>query len=271
MQHITLDDKAGFVNLTQLSGITSTDSLIVTNNCPQAIYLQHSVLPPTEGVIGYPLFPGKSANMGLAGYDVWALGDGDILVQELLPAITDYSGVDLPHDLYTSDREHFRRLRVDPGQTGFFEGREFRTFKEFSIPTATPYIIKFVSPIDFILWQQHLFVDSESVKLSIIIGGTEGGTFSDVLPLIGKNRMSTRKTPFYEPVVSITGGGTLTGGTVVEVVRVLTAGAGGQRTTVGASQSDERGLPAGTYYVKLENYTSGTSTGTYSIVWEERP
>ena len=39
-----------------------------------------------------------------------------------------------PSDLLTSEREKYRRVRVDVGQTGFFDGREFRTFKEISIP-----------------------------------------------------------------------------------------------------------------------------------------
>ena len=35
--------------------------------------------------------------------------------------------------------------------------------------------------------------------------------------------------------------------------------------------SDERGLPAGTYYIRLAALGNGATTGVYSLYWEERP
>jgi len=121
------------------------------------------------------------------------------------------------------------------------------------------------------LFQQSIVLDDGAIKMTATVGGTPGGTFAESLPIIGKNQMAKRPLPYYVPVTTITAGGTVTGGTVVEIVRVMAAGATAQRQTVGGSQSDERGLAAGEYIVKLENIGSGIATGVYSLVWEERP
>ena len=176
-----------------------------------------------------------------------------------------------PSDLLTSEKEGMRRVRVDVAQTGFFEGREFRTFYEFSIPSGQSVVGRFSSPIDFILFQQILQVDAGAIKLTAITGGTPGGTYNNPLPVIGKNRMSKRPQPYYVPVSTVTTGGTITGGTIVEVVRVVSSGSTAQRATVGGQFADERGLPAGDYYIKLENISNTTAEGVYQIYWEERP
>lgn len=152
--------------------------------------------------------------------------------------------------LVTGGADGFRRLRVDPAQTGFFEGREFRTFYEFNIPSGQSVIIKFSSAVDFILFKQSLEVDGGAIRLSAITGATESTAFASPLPVIGKNRMPTRRkyptgSGFYETQIAINTGGTITGGTIVEVARVVSSNATAQQQTVGGQQSDERGLPAG--------------------------
>lgn len=179
-----------------------------------------------------------------------------------------------PNDLLTSSKEGFRRLRVDPAQTGFFEGREFRTFYEFAIPSGQSVTLKFSSPVDFILFQQRLTVDAGGIRLTAITGATEATAFATPLPVIGKNRMAARRQHpggYYAAQATVSNGGTITGGAIVESVRVVTSGATAQQATVGGQTSDERGLPAGSYYLKLENLSNGTATGVYSLFWEERP
>lgn len=266
MLNITLDNQDSFINLTTLSQISTAVSTIITNNSSFAMYVTHDIL--TEG---FPVYTGQSVQIAANFGDVFIKGDGNIVVQELYSSVQPYTVVDLPHDIYTSTLEKYRRLRVDVAQTGFFEGREFRTFKEFSIATGASYVVKFVCPIDFILFQQSIVIDDGAIKMTATVGGTPGGVFSDTLPIIGKNQMVKRPLPYYTPVTTITAGGTVTGGTVVEIIRVMAAGATAQRQTVGGSQSDERGLAAGTYIIELANVGTGTATGVYSIVWEERP
>lgn len=179
-----------------------------------------------------------------------------------------------PSDLLTSSAESFRRVRVDQAQTGFFEGREFRTFYEFSIASGASVTLKFSCQVDFILFAQSLAVDAGSIRLSAITGATESTPFNTARPVIGKNRMASRRQyhgGYYASQAAIASGGAITGGTVVEVVRVVAAGATAQQSTVGGQTADERGLPSGSYYLRLENISNGTATGVYSLFWEERP
>lgn len=159
------------------------------------------------------------------------------------------------------------RLRVDTGQTGFFERREFRISQELSIETATPLVIKFSSPINFILWEQVVSCDAHMIKFEAVVGGAEGGTFTPI-PIWGKNRMTEQ--PEYAGQITVSSGGTVTGGSVAEVLRIKSANATAQQSSVGLTVSSERGLPAGDYYLRL-SAEGGTATGTFSLVWEERP
>lgn len=178
--------------------------------------------------------------------------------------------VSLGSELETSETNP--RIRVDVGQTGFFEGREFRSFLEFNIAAGATQVIKFVSPIDFILSQQTLSLESGAIRGSIVaVGGTVGGTFNVALPTIGKNRMVDRPLPYYVPQITLSTGGTHTGGTEVEVILLSTANATAQQSTVGAIAASERGLPAGTYYIRLTNTGAGAAKGVYTAAWEERP
>ena len=79
-----------------------------------------------------------------------------------------------PDDLLTGTKEGFRRIRVDQAQTGFFEGREFRTFAELDIPSGQSLVLRFTSLVDFILFAQNLSVDQGAIRLSAITGGTSG-------------------------------------------------------------------------------------------------
>jgi hypothetical protein len=51
-------------------------------------------------------------------------------------------------------------LRVDIGQTAFFEGREFRTFRDLSLAAGTTYTAKVIVPVDTILFNVSLTVDN---------------------------------------------------------------------------------------------------------------
>jgi len=204
---------------------------------------------------------------------LWIKGStGPIYLETLVSSRSGtFDRVDLSPDLYTSDTEGFRRLRVDSGQTGFFEGREFRTFYELDVATGTSVYIRFVSPIDFILSEQILTLDSGSIKFTALTGATPSGAYSVPLPVIGKNRMLSRKSPFYAPQITLSTGGAATGGVIVELFRVIAANATAQKQTVLGANSTERGLPAGTYYLRLENIGNNAATGVYTLIWEERP
>lgn len=179
--------------------------------------------------------------------------------------------VELAKVLTTNKGGPNQRIRVDPGQTGFFTGQMFRTYIEYTIPSATSISLRFTSPIDFILWHQSLDCDQGGVRLEVFTGSTPSGTWT-ALPSIGVNRMSERPTPLYTNQCTVETGGTFTGGTAVDLLRVRAASQNVSATNVGVAQDTERGLPAGTYYIRLSALTgvNGDSLGIYRIAWEER-
>lgn len=177
---------------------------------------------------------------------------------------------------YTSSpRSGYERVRVDSAQTSFFEGREFRTFKELNIAPGATLVVKAVVPVDIILNHLEVYIDSGQIRVGTYVTGTEGGSFSEVLPIFGANRMASRRTGYagvggyYDPQVVLTAGGTHTGGVELDVLRLNTA-AGGQSVGVGSSPFDERGVSAASYYFRLLNLGAGAITGTFKARWEER-
>lgn len=167
------------------------------------------------------------------------------------------------------------RVRVDTSRTGFWAGHEFRISYPLSIPAATPTVLKFVSPVNFIIQLQNVSSDTEGVIFEAYrdTQGTEGGTFGTAVNVYSNNFQST--TPEYSTQISISTGGTFTpdGGQVsVETIRLKVNNATAQQSTVAAESIGERGLAAGTYYLKFTNLSgSGTALGVYNLVWEERP
>ena len=176
----------------------------------------------------------------------------------------------------------FDRVRVDVGQTGFFEGREFRSYFEFSDEQSTELAVagtrrfKFSCPVDFILQSQIVEVDKGGVRLQVFTGSTDGGGWSSI-PVIAKNRSPTRRVfpsgSYYTAQATFYTGGSFTGGTQVDVIRARTASQTVAAANIGASQDDVRYLPAGDYYLTMQPLigVNDPSEGIYSISWEERP
>lgn len=168
-----------------------------------------------------------------------------------------------------------RRLRVDPGQTGFFEGRMFRSFLDGLIPVAGPSVqFRFTATKDFILWTQQLELTQGALQLDVYTGATPSGTWT-AQPVIGLNRMAERPTPFYVATCTFETGGNFTGGTKVDPMKVRTSSANNSANNAGGDFS-ERGLPAGVYYGRLATLTGGVTVNDaaqyiYSLAWEERP
>ena len=183
---------------------------------------------------------------------------------------------DTPRILLTDRAGPSQRIRVDPGQTGFFAGRMFRTYTEQVIPVAGPPVqFRFVSPIDFILWSQILTLLQGAVRLQIFTGATPSGVWTE-LPIIGVNRMAERPQPYYTPLCTVATGGDFTGGTEVDRMLVrASSNLGNQGSQNVGGETTERGLPAGTYYGRIATLTGGIAPVDaaqlqYSLFWEER-
>lgn len=171
--------------------------------------------------------------------------------------------------LLTDGDGDYARLRVDVGQTGFFAGREAYTFHEFSIPTGQSQVIKVVSLTDTIVQRFSVELDLASIRVELVVGGTEGGTFSTNLPIIKSNTMTTASA--YVPQVTMAYGGTHTGGTVVDVLTAISGDKIQKSTAATATEDLPVGFTAGTYYIRLSNTDGATASGIFRARWEERP
>lgn len=194
--------------------------------------------------------------------------------------IVDSNGVPIkaiPDVLITSGGENgiAPRIRVDPGQTGFFAGRMFRAFIRGDIPVAGPaHYFRFTSPVDFIIWTQNLELTQGALQLEIFAAPDVSGTWTDITTMLGLNRMAERPTPYYVRQAAIQSGGTFTGGTLLDVIEVRSSQNNSNANNVGGA-FNERGLPAGAYYGRLSTLTGGLPVNDpahyiYTILWEER-
>ncbi len=182
-----------------------------------------------------------------------------------------------PFDLLTDGGNGpSRRLRVDVGQTGFFAGHEFRTFREFATATTATFVVKISVPVNTILFEFHVQGEAGTVRVETLRPGSgivEGGTFSETLPVMSTNTMTEKPQPAYAPQVVLTAGGTLTGdgipgATLLDVSRVKAADNSNFATTVGGEGGAERGVPPAIFYWRF------TFTGFIGVIksrWEERP
>jgi len=153
---------------------------------------------------------------------------------------------------------------LDPDEIAFYAGREFRTFKEYSILQGESFNIKVVSTSDTIVYEFGTDVTAGKIKIELVTGGTEGGTFSSSLPIFNCNTMSV--TPNVTSGITMTANGTHTGGTVVDLLYADT----GKTAAASASEDYPQGFAAGTFYIRLTNQDNQTTTGVFRARWEER-
>ena len=174
-----------------------------------------------------------------------------------------------PLKILTDDNGDYARLRVDSGQTGFFAGREARTFYKFSIASGASQVIKVASPVNTIVQSFSLETFLAEIRTELVVGGTEGGTFSTALPILKTNTMST--TSSYMPQVTMNVGGTHTGGTVVDLLISISGANKNKSISAGATENLPQGFSAGTFYIRLINTDGATASGIFRARWEERP
>lgn len=151
----------------------------------------------------------------------------------------------------------------------FAAGREAFTFYEFSIASGASQAIKVVAPCDTIVTSFSVELDLAAIRLELVAGGTEGGTFATALPVLKANSMSD--APAYVPQVTMATGGTHTGGTVVDVLTAISGPNPNKSVSSSAGEDQPVGFAAGTYYIRITNTDGATATGIFRARWEERP
>jgi hypothetical protein len=72
----------------------------------------------------------------------------------------------------------------------------------------------------------------------------------------------------YTSQVNLDNGGVVTGGTVLDVFQL---NSGNKSDSVSGGSQDPIGMPAGTYYIVIQNIGNQTATGVFKARWEERP
>lgn len=273
MQIISLDDYTAFTDLYSVIGLSSTTQLVLTHRGTSSFILYESVTAPAATQIGYPVKAGDTIFVpGYKDKTVWFKGgNGKLVVQKLSESMAPLTAIEFPADSYSSANAGFRRIKVEEGSAGFYEGRIFRTFKEFTIPQGQSYIVKAYVPLNAILSDIILNVDASSIRISAHLGGTESPTTNENLPLIAKNRMGEALQPPYNSQSMIKGGlGILMGGTLLDVDRVVAGNQTVNRSTVDMRPSDANGIATGTYYFVLENIGGSAATGVFKFTLEER-
>lgn len=157
------------------------------------------------------------------------------------------------------------RVRVDPSQTGFWEGRMFRVFHEFNIATGQSQWLRFIAPLDVIIHARPIIVAAGNLRFALSTGGSESGVWT-AKASVPMNSMSNRPSPVYTAQVLASTGGAVTGGTERDVVVLET---GDNKATSAQAAAEETGLGANTYYAELRNTGNSNVRGVYQVIWEE--
>lgn len=172
-----------------------------------------------------------------------------------------------PKVLMTDDDGPYARVRVDVGQTGFFAGREFMAFHEYSIIAGTSIAIRAIAGVDVFLEQFTLDNWTGDVRLELRTGSTVISPFINDIPVIRTNQ-TTGVDLTYTTQVNMDNGGVVTGGTVLDVFQL---NSGNKNDAVSGGSQDPIGMPAGTYYIVISNIGNQTAKGAFKARWEERP
>ncbi len=163
----------------------------------------------------------------------------------------------------------FDRLKVTVDRSCFFAGRQRYTFFQFNINSGNTQVIKLVSAVDFIVLSFGANLNMASLRVELVAGGTEGGTFDTALPVLAANSMTTVGN--YVSQITATTGGTHTGGTILNKIELLSGTPARQAVASLASENEPLGLGGGTYYIRLINTDGAAATGIFRTRWEERP
>lgn len=250
-----------FLNLTALGNANTR--LILQNQGRDVLYIFKQSSQPTEDSPCFRLFNWQSQEVDNSAGDIWVAAQQETQLFTT-PSTNLYANYgDIPPDLYTSTKEGFRRIRVDTGQTGFFDGRMF----ELNRKITSPIVFRFVSPVPFILHAQSVSCSDGDIEMfawdqsQVTVGGTWTPT-----PFWRQNENNTT----YNSQVTISQGGSIVVNDLNhyrDYARVKAPSATAQQTTVTGRPSSERYHNAGTYYIQH----LGTGVGSYYINWEERP
>lgn len=173
-----------------------------------------------------------------------------------------------------SYQDKYARMKVDQGSTDWFLGREYRNYYEIIRAASwTAFWLKIVATDNFYLLSQRITLDVGACRASVWLGATPSVGDWTAIPSFGRNRISD--TPVEASVLTMSVGGSYTGGTEVDLLRVRCGtNQGNQSSSNVGSDTDVRGLPAGEYALKIEPITGLANTdalnGKLELLWANR-
>lgn len=175
--------------------------------------------------------------------------------------------------MYPSSIQDVRsnRVIVDNDSAFFFSGTGFRSFLELNIAAGASVVVKFERSCDVIVRKFGITLTDGQLRGEIWTGATPGGTYGTSLPIIPRNTMASRPLPVYQPTGKLTTGGTISGGTLIDLLLIKTSGASGQTSSITGVGNDEYGAASGTGYYKFTNTGNTAAVGLFVILWDELP
>ena len=159
------------------------------------------------------------------------------------------------------------RIFVDAGNVSPKDNQHYFFFHEYSVAALGTEVVKVVITGDTVMESFIIKIMSGTARVEIVSGGTEGGTFSQTVPVFPVNSMST--APVRASTTTITSGGTVTGGTTLDLFLVNTGDNVNQSVGISVGENFQIGFPAGTYYIRVTNTGNSTSTGLIKALWHE--
>lgn len=174
--------------------------------------------------------------------------------------------------MYPSSRVDFpqSRLAVDNDSASFFAGTSFRAFLELNLAAGASQVVKFDRTCDVIIRKFGVTLTAGELRGEIWSGATPAGSWSN-FSVIPRNLMSRRPLPLYTTKGTLSTGGTISGGTMIDLLLIKTSGASGQTSTVSGIGADEYATAAGTGYYKFTNTGNSAATGVFVLMWDELP
>lgn len=187
-----------------------------------------------------------------------------------------------PSDILTSNKYAIRRLQVDQGNTGFFDGREFYFFREIEMSAGESLWTRITvnsSQDGLIIRSQNIECEEGTLRFRVWTDtsltnpptfSSPDGITSNVLPA---NTLPT--APSYTRKTVIENGGDADAdfdgsASVLEVLRAKTEGNGRKATSSYTQVGGERGVGPGTYWLQFEALGNSDVVGLYNLIFEER-
>jgi hypothetical protein len=180
------------------------------------------------------------------------------------------------HTHSTSRDPDTGRIRVECGGEAFETGLTYRFYHKFEITqSGTPVFLKYTIDGDAILTLSDLSITKGDVEYTVWAGSqaTEDSAFTNDLTVYQTNSMSSNPNAGRVSYVSVQAGGSATfTGEPNDLTEVVTA-SGGNKESVLAPDSSDRGFPAGIAYVRIARLDDVNSqlAGILKQEWTDRP